>query len=79
MCERDKVTLSLIEHFMPTHSGKTFLHIGCYNDNLLDRIKTALSKILLCGADIFPEVIAQWLADPNLAGMEFDVMLVRNL
>lgn len=77
--ESDKVTLSLIERFMPERAGKALLDVGCHNGNMLYHIKTSLPGFILKGIDIFPEVIQACRQDKDLDEIEFSVMDVLNI
>jgi len=80
--ESDKVTIELVRENLlsrENHDDLSLLDIGCHNGNLLYHLKVALPQIKMMGGDLFQGVIDECRADPDLAGINFDVMDVTNL
>jgi len=80
--ESDKVTIELIKKNVLTREKAedlSLLDIGCHNGNLLYHLKAALPQIKMMGGDLFQGVIDECRADPDLAGIDFDVMDVTDL
>lgn len=79
MRESDKVTIALIKDNLPAGEDVTLLDIGCHNGNLLYHLKKALPALRMTGGDLFEGVIDGCRADPDLAGIDFQVMDVTKL
>jgi hypothetical protein len=77
--ESDKFLLGLIRQKVGDVRGKSLLDIGCHNGNLLYQMKTELPGLRLRGGDLFADVIAQCQAEPDMAGIDFDVMDILDL
>lgn len=76
MRESDKVMLGLIA----THgTGSSLLDIGCSTGNLLLHIKRAFPSLSLTGGDFTDASLDQARANPDLAGVEFKHMDIRDI
>lgn len=77
--ESDKILIALLHKNVQDQKGKSLLDIGCHNGNLLFHLKKNFPDLHLCGGDLFPEVISQCKADPDLKGIAFEEMDIRDL
>lgn len=68
---RDVVMLELLKGVVGDREAGTLLDIGCHNGNLLAMVKRELPAWELHGADIWPAVIEDCVADPDLTGIDF--------
>jgi SAM-dependent methyltransferase len=77
--ESDRVTISLVRDNLPKGKNLRLLDIGCHSGNLLFHLKQALPQLRLIGGDLFQGVIETCRADPDLSGIEFEVMDLTDL
>ena len=77
--ESDKVTIELIEKNLPAGNKLKLLDVGCHNGNLLYHINKAIPNLHLKGIDLFPGVVEGCRNDPQLSGISFEVMDVKDL
>jgi trans-aconitate methyltransferase len=78
--ESDKELLALVSEAVDGDgTGRTIVDIGCHTGNLLFRLKQRHPRAVLVGWDIFPPIIESCRADPELAGIEFEVMNVLDI
>jgi SAM-dependent methyltransferase len=81
--ESDKVLTRLLRAAAEragTPDGRPrLLDIGCSNGNLLAHLRTQFPAFELHGGELFPEIIDHCRANPDLAGVQFAVMDVRDL
>jgi SAM-dependent methyltransferase len=81
--ESDKVLIRLIRKAVqgepPRAEGPRLLDIGCSNGNLLLHLKNALPGVEYFGGDLFPEIVEHCRNNPDLAGVPFEVMDIRDL
>lgn len=80
--ESDKMLITLIEEVVTKHfAGQrlALLDVGCSRGNLLNLIRTALPNMDYFGCDLFPEIIDRCQQDPELSGIRFEAMDVRDL
>lgn len=79
MRESDRVLIEIVRGHLakksPAAAGRaSILDIGCAGGNLLRHLRRALPGARLTGADVFAEVIDQCRTDPDLGGIDFEVM-----
>ena len=82
MRESDKALLGLIREAAggyPPGKKPSLLDIGCSNGNFLGHLKRELPGLDYHGGDLFPEIVEHNRANPNLAGITFEVMDIRDL
>lgn len=83
MRESDKQLVALIRRAVEGHSPNghrlRLLDIGCSTGNLLLHLKRMLPGLDYTGGDVFPEIVEGCRRDPNLAGVHFEVMDIRDL
>jgi SAM-dependent methyltransferase len=81
--ESDKVMIELIRGALKEDSrpGKklSLLDIGCSSGNLLLHLKRLLPDVGYYGGDLFPEIIDHCRNSPELEGIGFEVMDIRDL
>ncbi len=77
--ESDRVLIGLVADLVAGRPAASLLDVGCCNGNLLRHLGRALPGLTLAGSDLFPELIDTCRADPDLAGVRFSVMDVRDL
>lgn len=78
--ESDRVLIGIIRNLLGERSGgASLLDVGCCNGNLLRHLRRAMPGLRLSGSDVFPELMDTCRADPELAGMDFRVMDLRDL
>ena len=68
-----------VENDFPANAELSLLDIGCHSGNLLFHLKNALPRLKYHGGDLFPEILEHCRSNPDLAGIDFHVMDVRNL
>jgi SAM-dependent methyltransferase len=81
MRESDKALLALMAEALAKAEkhGARLLDVGCSNGNLLRHLRRIAPKIEYWGGDIQPEVIKRCRIDPDLLGIRFELMNVRDL
>jgi len=57
----------------------SLLDIGCSSGNLLMHLKKLLPAVDYYGGDLFPEIIDHCRSNPDLSGVQFEVMDIRDL
>jgi SAM-dependent methyltransferase len=81
--DSDRVLINLIRtkavNAVSDSAGLRVLDIGCSNGNLLRHLKRLFPDFAYRGGDLFPEIIAHCKSDPDLAGIAFQVMDMREL
>ena len=78
--ESDRVLIGIVRELLGDRAdGASLLDVGCCNGNLLRHLRRALPGLRLAGSDVFPELMDTCTADPELAGMDFRVMDLRDL
>lgn len=75
MRESDRVLLELVKGEADRLGGTaSLLDIGCSTGNFLRHVARALPNLKLTGGDMAADVVEQCRAQPDLAGIEFEVM-----
>lgn len=75
MRESDRVLLDLVKSEADRLGGaQSLLDIGCSTGNFLRHVAGALPNLKLTGGDMAADVVARCRAQPDLAGIEFEVM-----
>jgi trans-aconitate methyltransferase len=72
--ESDRKLIALIQRHAGDPEGRTLLDMGCSTGNLLLHLKQALPGLVLEGADLVEEIIAENAGKPEHAGISFRVM-----
>jgi len=83
MRESDKVLLGLVREIVskqdPAKGKLKLLDVGCSTGNLLLHLKRLIPQIALTGGDLAASSLDECRANPELAGIAFEVMDLLNL
>jgi SAM-dependent methyltransferase len=70
----DRVLIELIAARADGRRGLSLLDIGCSTGNFLRHLRAALPGLGLTGGDVVPSVVAACRENPDLAGIDFEVV-----
>lgn len=82
MRESDKVLVDLLRKYIAERGGETapkLLDIGCSTGNLLLHLKRTLPGVEMTGGDLAKSSVAEASENPELEGIDFQVMDIFNL
>lgn len=83
MRESDKVLVGLIKDFLARHDPSLgrmrLLDVGCSTGNLLLHLKRLLPQLELIGGDLAESSLQECRANPELAGIAFEILDMLNL
>lgn len=77
--ESDKAVIELVRERVTPGKKQSLLDIGCFTGNLLYHLRNAFPDMELSGGDIVPRAIEVNKENPDLAGMDFQVMDIFDL
>lgn len=74
--ESDRVIVETVRRIAAERGGGalSLVDIGCSTGNLLLHLKRLVPGLRLHGGDVYPRIVESCRADPDLAGIGFDVM-----
>jgi SAM-dependent methyltransferase len=75
----DRVLIDLIRTHAAGREGLSLLDVGCSTGNFLRHLRAALPRLELTGGDVVPSVVDDCRANPDLAGIDFEVVDITGL
>lgn len=79
--ESDKAMMSMIEDYSRSvgRQDLKLLDVGCSTGNLLLHLRNRMPQLQLAGGDLEPVVVADCQANPNLEGINFEILNMLDL